>query len=239
MKYSYVMVGLVLLAVLPLTGCNNTTGQPDIAGLTQGPKWDDAYKTELETRYHNLPDYIDKNYTNVTGDDARKTVRAQIIKDLIWLDDYYYRKDVNRLYTGDNSISFLGDVTSLALTSAATIAGGAEAKTVLSGVATLVMGVKTSYDADFLHKQTITSIINEMNTLRDTKHTDILNGLDKADSQYSLQDGLADVQTYIEDGTMVSAIVDLEQVTKANADAANVSLTSKLKSMRNSSSSQP
>lgn len=206
---------LCVVLVAATGGCTapqHRTGQPNLARLVQS-SWEDQYAKSLEFKYgkDNFSTILGQ-YDSAPSDDGRTKMRNTIITELMWLSNYSYQQDVDALLTGDNSVNFIGDVITLGLTSAATIAGGTEAKTILSGVATVVTGVKTAYDADYLHKQTITAIINQMNSSRADAKAALVAGLARKDSDYPLRTGaLPDFEKYDQSGSIAQAIVTLEQ----------------------------
>jgi hypothetical protein len=207
------------------SGCSNhVTGQPDLNKLL-GSNWEAHYAQSLEKKYgkDNFGTILD-TYDKAAPAD-KEQIRNNIITELMWLSDYTFNHDTDALLSGDNSINFVGDVITLGLTSAATITGGTEAKTILSGVATVVTGVKTSYDADYLHKQTVTTIINQMNASRATAKTALVTGLAESDEEYPLRTkALPDFIAFDEAGSIAQAIVSLEQTSGQSAQTSQQNL---------------
>jgi hypothetical protein len=208
------LVGFMLLS----QGCayNSVTGQAELKS-NQDNHWDAQYAKGLESKYQNFSKYLADNYESKTDDAGRKAVRDQVITELLWLSDYYYHRDVNSLYNDDNAINFFTDVINLGLTSAATISGGTETKTVLSGIATFATGARTSYDSDYLHKETITAIINDMDKLRSAAEKSIYDNLKSSDAVYPLEPtALKDLANYEVTGVL-AAVEDLQNTSKTNA----------------------
>jgi len=208
-----------LIVCLLLSGCRSSI-QSNVDRVFTRRDWETAEAYRLETKYRDISKVM-VQYQNAAPDPAgRKSIRDDTIRDLQWLTDYEYGIRKRDLYNGQNDVNFLGDVITLGLTAGSTITGGAPAKTVLSAIATAVVGVKTSVDTDFLHSQTVAAIIAQMDSERATALLPVINGLKESDSDYPLRQGMIDLVGYYDAGQIVTAITALDlNANKSNSDS--------------------
>ena len=214
--------GVAVAVATVAVGCRGNPAGSVIAGLGP-PAWDDQLYDSLEQRYRDLPGYIAAHYDGKEPAERRRA-RNRICTDLMWMIDYTYARDVHNLRLGDDGLNFAGDLATLGLTTAATIAGEAGAKTILAGLATFIVGGRTALDADLLHRQAVTSLVAEMNAVRKSRATELLEGLTVSDEQYSLHMALRDVYAYKLGGSPLGAIAELETMTSRAEHEADVRL---------------
>jgi hypothetical protein len=154
---------------------------------------------------------------------AKVDRRNQILTELIALIDENYSTFEDRYYGSDASVNFAGDVVNLGLTGVSSVTGTAHLKSVLSAVATGTTGIKTSYEKNFFDQQTRSAVVQKMRAgratqlalLQDQNHMKApvvcpaagcptVGGV--AVAPYSLETGLADVEQYYQEGTIIGAL---------------------------------
>jgi hypothetical protein len=129
------------------------------------------------------------------------------------IDDQYreYRITLHHLADGGNAAL---DVANIGLTTAATATPGAAAKTVLSAIATGLLGTKTVLNEDLLYKQTIALVLNQMDADRDRQFAVMLKEMN--DGNYTIGQAKDDLLLYFEYGTFDHAISSLQAAAAAN-----------------------
>lgn len=191
----------------------------------------DTYKTQilkdlgdpklLET-YNALP------YANATDIAFKVTRRNQILQELIWVIDQNYGDFEQSYYGSDAGINFGGDVLNLGLTGVAAVSGTAHVKSILSAIATGATGVKTSYLKNFYDQQTRTAVVQQMRasratelaTIQDKDHMKASVVQSGGVAAYGLEQGLSDIDSYFNAGTIIGALQAIAQAAgKAQDDA--------------------
>ena len=137
--------------------------------------------------------------------------RNQILQELITLVDQNYEQFENRYYGSDASVNFAGDVVNLGLTGVSSVTGTAHLKTVLSAIATGATGIKTSYLKNFYDQQTRSAVVEKMRALRAEELATLqdANHMKAGVTQYSLEQGLSDIDAYYNKGTITGALQDI------------------------------
>ncbi len=110
-------------------------------------------------------------------------------------------------------------IVTLGLSAASTAVGGEEAKTILSAIATGVVGANSSLDKNILQNNTVQALELEMRALRAEKERDLLNGMADSDAHYPLQSGIRDVIAYYYGGSLTDAMLRLVEKTGSEAQA--------------------
>jgi hypothetical protein len=147
--------------------------------------------------------------TGPEKDQARRAVRNQILSDLQAIIDYNYHSFENGL-RGDVAIKNTSvDIITLGLTATATAVGAKEVKTILSAIATGVVGANASVDKNVFQSNTVQALQLEMRKLRSDIGLKIKNGMEKADADYPLQKGIDDIVDYYYAGSITDALLGL------------------------------
>jgi hypothetical protein len=108
-------------------------------------------------------------------------------------------------------------------------ASAAAAPAALFGaIATGIQGAHAAYGRDALDQQSRSAILLKMDALREEKLAQIYASQQLPDAQYSLAQGLIDVQYYVNAGTVHSALSAIS----ADAASAHSASTVKLKALR-------
>ena len=192
-------------------------------------------KKKLAAYNYTDPGKTNTYYLTVYNDAAaadKEKVRNAILSDLMSMIDYNYHEYENNLRTDNDVKNMIADIVTLGLTASATAVGGAETKTILSAIATGVVGVNTSIDKNVFQSNTIQAIELEMRALRAAKEADLYHGMASTDKQYPLQSGIRDIIAYYYAGSLTDALMGLAQQTathaQTNQQAANSALTNLL-----------
>ena len=125
-----------------------------------------------------------------------------------------YRAGLRSLATGTAAVA---DILSLGLTSAATAAGGAATKTILSAINTGVIGSKTALDTDYLYNKSIDIVTNQMDADRSEQLTSIIKNMNNEVATYGMTQAKDDLLQYYAKGTFASALESLTSKTASNA----------------------
>jgi len=160
-----------------------------------------------------------------TSSPMTKTTRNDCIYALkAIIDDKYrnYRLGLHHLVNGGNTAA---DVTGIGLGLAGTITPGQAAKTLLAAIGTAVAGAKTTIDADFLYKQSIEMVINQMDADRDAQFAVMVTEMNGDIDTYGFNEAMDDLLKYYSYGTWDHAITSLQTATAAKANACEAALT--------------
>jgi len=146
-----------------------------------------------------------------------ETARNQILNDLMGvIDDNYFEFETN--LRGDKAVQEMGtDIATLGLTAAATVVGAAETKTILSAIATGVVGVNSSIDKQIFQNNAIQALQLQMRSARAAVEINLNNGMGKSLKDYSLQNGIRDIVKYYHAGSLTDALIGLVQSSGNNA----------------------
>jgi len=159
------------------------------------------------------------NSASSKSEAEQESVRNQILNDLMSLIDYNYYEFESNL-RGDKTTQEMGaDIATLGLTAAATVMGGAETKTILSAIATGVVGVNSSIDKQVFQSNTIQAIQLQMRSMRAAIEKNLNAGMGKNIQTYSLQNGIRDIVAYYNAGSLTDALIGLIQSSANNAHA--------------------
>jgi hypothetical protein len=162
----------------------------------------DVAQPKLLAEYNAMP---------ATNDQEIKTKvarRNQVIQELVTLVDQNYEVFESRYYGSDATVNFAGDVANLGLTGVSAVTGSAHLKSVLSAIAAGSTGIKTSYLKNYFDGQTRSAVVQTMRSLRATELATIQdeNHMKAALSDYSLEQGLSDIEAYYNAGTIIGAL---------------------------------
>jgi hypothetical protein len=168
-------------------------------------------------------------YNNAAPPEKVKT-RNAILNDLMGMIDFNYHEFEDTLHSEKVLKNATADVVTMGLTAASTAVGGAEAKTILSAIATGVVGASASLDKNVFQNNTVEALELEMRSLRAQKEQDLIVGMADTDAHYPLQSGIRDVIAYYYAGSLTDAMLGLVERTGADAqaDRANTAETRKM-----------
>lgn len=142
-----------------------------------------------------------------------KRRRNIILINLIYLANIHFEGNELYMYQGHATISTVADIAVLGVTAAGTLAGGKDTKAILSAIAAGLTGSRLAYEKNWLYQYGVPVLFARMNRLRETKRNDINEKMKNGIQEYSLEQGLIDIQEYFNCGTMVGA---LQNISKEN-----------------------
>lgn len=148
---------------------------------------------------------------------AKKDRRNQIISELVWLSDDAYYQWEPAFYTSGATVATFFDFASLGLTGGSAVANSPK---VLGAMATGIQGANGSITKNFFDQQSRSVIVQKMRQLREAALVRIEAGEDKPVADYSLDQGIVDVQNYYYSGTVTGALQGLASAT-ANQSTEN------------------
>lgn len=162
----------------------------------------DVGQKDLLSKYNSMPE------TNDTDKAAKVVRRNQILNELIYLVDINYSSFESHFYGGQAAFSTVGDAANLGLTAAGSVTGTAELKSILSATATGTTGLTSSVEKNFFDQQTRGAIVTKMRSLRALQLSTLQDAqhMKAGVSDYSLEQGIADVNAYYDAGTVVGAL---------------------------------
>jgi hypothetical protein len=108
---------------------------------------------------------------------------------------------------------------------AGTISPGEAVKTLLAAIGTSVAGAKTTIDADYLYKQSIELVINQMEADRNAEFALMIAEMQSDIDAYGYNEAMDDLLKYYAAGTWDRAITSLQTATAANANACQAAVT--------------
>lgn len=206
--------------ILPLLVCGGCVNGTTRQGLMGADKPDLLNKTSLTTFNYTdktSADYYLNKYDAATTADDRKTVRNRILNDLKGVIDYNYHQFEDGLRVDVTLKNTTADVVTLGLTAASTAASANAVKTLLSALATGVVGVNTSLDKNIFQSNTVQALQLEMRTLRSTVEVSLNKGMQAADADYTLEQGIQDIIAYYYAGSLTDALLGLVKQTGTSA----------------------
>ena len=217
---SLILAGLCLV----LTGCSTTQAtKPALINSARLPSFN--YTSPRAANYYLTV------YDNAAPPDKAK-VRNAILNDLMAVIDLNYHEFEARLRTDKAVKDTSAEIVTLGLTAASATVGGEEAKTILSAIATGVVGADSSLDKNFLQNNTIQALELEMRAQRAEKERDLLNGMAESDAHYPLQNGIRDIIAYYYAGSLTDAMLGLMEKTGSDAQANLASTAEGRKALR-------
>ena len=207
---------LCVFTLIGVEGCSVYKPKATIPNSYAQQMLDDVSSKNLLKTYNAMPEAAE--------DEKSKKIarRNQILSELIWLVDRNYSNFEDHFYTSQATFSTGGDFVSLALTATTSVTGSAHLKSVLSAVATGTTGMKTSIEKNFFDTQTRSAIVTKMRSARATELAIIQNDkhMKGGLTDYSLETGLSDVQTYYDVGTLVGALQSIAEAAGKEQDQA-------------------
>ena len=178
------------------------------------------------------------NYYLTVYDNAALTekgrVRNTILNDLMAVIDFNYHEFEVRLHEDKTLKDTSTEIVTLGLTAASTAVGGAEVKTILSAIATGVVGANSSLDKNILQNNTVQALELEMRSLRAQKERDLIVGMADTDAHYPLQSGIRDVIAYYYAGSLTDAMLGLVEKTGSDAAASRMTASEARKALQSS-----
>jgi hypothetical protein len=217
-------MGILLLAWIHTSGCaavkRNAVGytKPDTPVELNATTLQFNYTTPASSNYFRTAYAAAKTNSQPFGD--QQAVRNQIIDELMALIDQDFHKFEFNLENFNNGRNLVASLASLGLTTAATVVGGAETKTILSAIAGGVIGANLAVDKVIFKELAIQAIRNQMRTMRAQKAPIIKTSKQLTVSEYGLNATLADIIDYYYCGYVYRALDELLLQSGANLQQA-------------------
>ncbi|MBI5191792.1 MAG: hypothetical protein HZA22_14120 [Nitrospirae bacterium] len=166
----------------------------------------------------------DKYYTSGTTDDDKRLIREKIVFKLMDLMDMYQQKFETELYGSVAVGNSAGDITSLGLSTAASVTSPARVASLLSALSAGILGSTAAVNKNFLQAQAVDLVIDRMEAVRKETRARIIENLKKTTAEYPLGQALLDVQEYARGGTIFAALRAINQDNAKAQDRAELRL---------------
>lgn len=196
------------------------------------PYYKDAYDSDKKA-YDSALNGIDKNKYCAKLKNTRNGILFEQMR-LIDSAYYDYESDTRKWVDGKK---LFADITSIGISSAATIVGGVGVKSILALVDTGLKGASSAYDGDYLQGKAIDMIINQMRALRSKAAARIMEGMTTCD--YSIEQGIFDLGNYLRAGYLDSALVYLATSASKAADSEEEMLKKASQCLNNKDKCEP
>ena len=170
-----------------------------------------------------------------TGSDADRgglspqRYRDAVIYARLEVIDIYYYDFESHLVGSYDGLTLGSDLTTLILNGLGATTGSAATKAALAAASAGVIGANAAVNTDVFYRKTLPALVAQMRASRQTALIAIKSGLNKSVLQYSLDEGLTDINEYYVAGTLPSAV---SQIT-SKAGAEKASADSQLAALRN------
>lgn len=109
-------------------------------------------------------------------------------------------------------------MTVLGLSTAATVSGGKQAKTVLAGMAAFITGTRVAVDKELFFDQSLPVLMSRMRILREQKKLELLAKIEGPNQlpveSYTLMQAWHDVLAYEQMGTLTTTIMNIAEETE-------------------------
>lgn len=202
----------------------NGANKPALLVATALPSYN--YTDKTQTNYYlNVYDAAGSGMAADQADAERKRVRNKILNDLKGIIDNNYFDFEDGLRVDVTVKNTTADIVTLGLTAAATAAGANGVKTILSAIATGVVGVNTSLDKNIFQSNTVQALQLEMRTLRANVEVKLNHGMNDKDLDYPLQQGIVDIVEYYYSGSISDALLGLVAETGGSQKSSQAAAT--------------
>lgn len=156
---------------------------------------------------------LDKRDYDSLADGRRRSVRNELVHEMLFEADNIYLDFKNQLLAGRAGADTVLDISELLISTATVLSGGAMAKANLGAASTLLKGSRTSFDKNFFAQQALASIINAMEDKRQVDKLAIITGLSKSTADYPLAQAVSDVRSYRSRASLMSGVLDVANQT--------------------------
>jgi hypothetical protein len=192
---------IIALASLALSACQTIGGQPRYPFYTPTQIGDLVKAFDNKTIHDCL---------QLRGADAT-ACRDEIVNEQLEVIDFAFRTFKRQILETSGGVDITGDLLAGALSGASTVATATRAKSIFSGIATVITGGKTSIDKNLFLQQTAHVLVGRMDALRDKAMVALRAGQTQTADKYPLWQALRDINIYLEAGSFGAAITDIEQ----------------------------
>lgn len=199
------------VVLLTASGCSTVAGYPDQSVNTQD---------ELKT----LQVYWDPHTLTQYAGNPTRALRDEIVNGRLRSIDLHFGIWQRDIVTDTMKLNTVGDITSLAVTTAATITSSIHAKTILSAIATGLTGAKATINKDVFYDKTVPVLLAQMSALRKQVLVRLRLGLNQDLPEYGLNQALSDVDDYYTAGTIQAALAGITETAGKSAGEATEQL---------------
>jgi hypothetical protein len=222
------VLSLVLLtgSVLTFTGCTAIDKARGVFNplFAIPPIVPDSEYRSLAAKYAHRADIIASVEADKLSDAEKKLKRNQVLSELLELSEHNYSKFRTGLYVHDGVFNSSLDLTSIALSTTATVVGGGTAQ-ILSAADTAVKASQGKVSERWLASKTITVLINQMDADRAKIRADMESSMKREKyADFTMQNGFEFIQELDSASSLVSALNALETKTGETKAAAEKSL---------------
>jgi len=220
------------LAAWGLPGCSSITSfeQPDLPVTINAdtpPSTNAAAGSEPASPVYSMDAYNNDlgQYNSAIAKkdlDTAKIYRDKMTYAIMADIDYNYGQYKGHVHLGRSGIQLAGDVASLGISAATTVAGGSALKSILGAAGTAIQGTNQAYSNDFYAQKATEVLVSAMDSAHTTKETEIINNL-KTQTAEEYPFGLARVELIelFYCSTREAGLCQLEQKAATDASTAN------------------
>jgi hypothetical protein len=160
------------------------------------------------------------------GADQQK-VRNEILNEVMGIIDANYG-DYEDTLGSDKALQEMStDIVALMTSTASTLVGAKETKTILSAISSVAIGINGSIDKQIFQNNTIQALEMQMRSQRAVVAGLLTDGMTNTVVNYPLQAGLRDLVAYYRAGTLSQAMIGIGQTSSAAAKTNEDALNSK------------
>lgn len=182
---------------LALSACTSFRGAPTTPSV--------AHDSATSIANEHVEEILEE-YSSYTTDEQRLAARNELVTARMFLIDDEYHQYEKSILSEVRGTGFATSLLALFLTSASTVVGGNQAKTILSGGATAILGGKEVFDREILLDQATRAIQTQMQSSRKVIEARILTKLDTPYAKWGFWTALKDVEEYRQAGTLAGAL---------------------------------
>lgn len=201
---------LASLTALFATGCGSLREQ-SLSRFSAEAIHPPAEITALQNNYTNLVKVAESVRTSANP----QLKRDETLHDLLRLSDFKYQQFKTKLYVADASWNSTVDLTSIGLSSAATLATGPVVPA-LTATDTGIKAMQGKVNERWLNSQTMLVLIVAMDDMRAEVRKTIYDGMGKPYAKFPIEQGLELVNRYHQSASVVNAMISLQATVAAN-----------------------
>lgn len=199
-----------LICALMLSGCAAFDGYPRRA-------------TDPQTDLQTLASQTDASAITVCLKLPTSACRNRVIGARIYATDIQFSQFEETLFRDARSAGFGATLTTLGMTTAASLSTGGTAQ-VLAGLSALVIGGREAFQKEVLAERTVIAIHTAMRSNRAQVALRLRAGLGQSITQYPFELALSDLNDYYSAGTVLGALVGITDAVGATAQKAESEL---------------
>jgi hypothetical protein len=201
--------GLAACGAVMVSGCASLDAMPRSV-------LPDATVDQMISNYR--PDLVITTMGQIPTPEARNTYRNRVVMAYLTAIDARYttfKRELSRTGKGGH---LAADAVSLGLTGLAAVATGGASE--LASAATVVGGLRSSFDKEVLADKTFPVLISLMDSRRLSVRADILRGLAQDEGAYTIEEAFSDIMRYESAGNIDAAVEQAAAAAAQQAQAA-------------------